>query len=123
MATEKLQLDQAAELNIEARRGDSINTTITVYYADGTPINFTAYANAKLQVKNNSDDTTSILELTKTSGQIILGASGDINLIVDGDTMNIDDGTYIYDLEVYTDANDRKTVLAGSFIVNNDITR
>ena len=107
-------IDQGATFNLE------------VIYKDeaGTPINITGYS-AALQIRQNYYDTTALLTLTSPSGGIVItGAAGKINItMTDVQTGSLDEGFYVYDLEITSSGGIVTRLIQGQFTVSPEVTR
>ena len=127
MATANLDISE--KLDIVCKRGDSFSMSITMTDSSGSPINTSDYA-FKLMVKSKdlnegrsaginlpvSYDTT-ILTIDVSSG----GSDGVATFNKSAGEMEIDPGTYVYDIQ-YTNGAEVKTILEGLFKVNPDVT-
>ena len=72
-----------------------------------------------MQIKRNRSDSDSVDELSTTNGDIaISGASN--NIVTFDKELDIDSGTYVYDIEITTD---NYTIVYGDFKVTGDTTR
>lgn len=100
----------------------------TVFYKDpdGVAINMTGYT-AALQIRSYPQDTTAVLTLTTANGGITINSLlGKINIHATAtQTGAIDEGYYVYDLEVTDVLNGgTKTRLAqGQAAINAEVTR
>lgn len=106
-------IDQGATWNLEV-----------VYKTDaGVPINLTGYT-AALQVRQNYYDTTALISLTSpSSGIVITGATGTINITMTAQqTGSLDEGFYVYDLEITSGATVTR-LIQGQFTVSPEVTR
>lgn len=127
MATANLDISE--KLDIVCKRGDTFEMTITMTNSSGTAINNSSYI-FTLQVKSKdlnegrsaginlpvSYDQT-VLTITNVNGS----ASGSATFLADATTMELDPGTYVYDIQ-YDNAGEIKTILEGLFKVNPDVT-
>jgi len=99
---------------------------LTVVYKDdaGLPINLTGYT-AALQVRQNYYDTTALLTLTSPSGGIVItGATGTIAItMTDVQTGSLDEGFYVYDLEISSSGGTVTRLIQGQFTVSPEVTR
>ena len=113
------------------------NTTIdqgadwffTVTYADpnGTPINITDYT-AAMQMRSIPQSPRAFLTLTTENGGIeIDGTAGVVNLHATSEqTMVIDEGAYVYDIEIYSPASPdviTTRLVQGQILVTAQVTR
>lgn len=100
----------------------------TFIYQDpnGTPINMTGYT-AALQLRSYPQDETAVMTLTTENGGItITPLAGQVNVHATHlQTGVIDEGYYVYDLEV-TDVNNGGTVTRlaqGQALISAEVTR
>ena len=100
--------------------------TLQVVYKNdaGTPINLTGYT-AALQVRQNYYDTTALLTLTSPSGGIVItGATGTIDITMTAvQTGSLDEGFYVYDLEITSSGGIVTRLIQGQFTVSPEVTR
>ena len=151
MASKKVNLDTAQTLNITCRRGDSFELTLTMKDDGGQSLNMLSNNyNFSMQVREDAlQDGASGLVLSTTYGkpldanistklieQMSTDESGEgiesgTNLTQDVVTVKIKSnvmrdvpaGRYVYDLQ-YTkgpESDVHKTLLKGSFVVNEDV--
>lgn len=100
--------------------------TLQVVYKDdsGTPINLTGYT-AALQVRQNYYDTAALITLTSPSGGIVItGATGTIDITMTNvQTGSLDEGFYVYDLEITSSGGIVTRLIQGQFTVSPEVTR
>jgi len=100
--------------------------TLEVIYKDsaGTPINLTGYT-AALQIRQNYYDDTALVTLTSPSGGIVItGATGTIDITMSSaQTASLDEGIYVYDLEIYAGGGNITRLIQGQFTVSPEVTR
>ena len=100
----------------------------TVFYKDpnGDPIDMTGYT-AALQMRSNPDDTTAVLTLTTENGGIgIDDLLGQVNIHATNEqTAAIDEGYYVYDLEVCDVSNGGiiTRLVQGQALISAEVTR
>jgi hypothetical protein len=115
----------AGQYNIVADQGSTLSRII--YYKDpaNKPILFDGYS-ARMQVRPTAQSSTVVLNLTTENGGIELGDSdGSIAIYVDDSQMaNIDEGLYVYDLELVAPSSDLYVykLLQGNFAVRSEVT-
>ena len=110
----------AGTYNIITIEGDTwiFNATVDT---DGAPWNFTSYT-AKLQVRLSTLATNTVLDIS-TSDYISLNSSGNIAINVPASVMaDVNEGRYVYDLEVTSAGGQKTTLLQGAFIVSAQVT-
>ena len=109
--------------DIVAEQGATLDRVITWRDSAGALIDLTSYT-ARMQVRNDYQSTTVVLDLTTENGGITLGgALGTITLTASATAMaDIASGTYVYDLEMVLGSVVTRLV-QGSFAVNVEVTR
>jgi hypothetical protein len=99
---------------------------VTYENPDGTPINITGYT-AACQLRSLPNSPTAVLTLTTENGGIeITGATGTVALHATADeTEVIDEGTYFYDVEIYSYAVPPviTRLVQGQIVVSAEVTR
>ena len=138
MAAVSASISKPAELNITSYRNDSIDDfEVTILDKDtGTPIDLSIYDDVVLQVKNDAESPTPVIEFTKLSGSILWSVdesgsqtgNGSDGKIVLRKTMTeaqlIGAGKYVYDIEfINTTQAKRNTLVYGNWTVTADRTR
>ena len=134
----KLNLDVAERLDIICKKGDSFNMSITVTDESGAGLDLRGYT-ISIQVRSNAGST---INGVYTPGAYILGVgldrnrnsplanagssaseNGVITITSSATEMSkIDAGVYVYEIQqAAIVGGDTKTILKGSFTVNNDI--
>jgi hypothetical protein len=100
--------------------------TITYEDPEGTPINITNYTSA-CQLRSLPNSPSAVLTLTTENGGIeITGATGTVALHATADeTEVIDEGTYFYDVEIYSYAVPPviTRLVQGQIVVSAEVTR
>jgi len=110
--------------NITVWQGADYDKTFTVTQ-NGTALNWTGYS-ARMQVRNSSDATATLLSLTNTAGSGITlgGTAGTIAIaITSTQSAAISAGSYAYDLELVSSGNIVTRLLQGGFTVSGNVTR
>jgi hypothetical protein len=109
--------------DIVAEQGATFSRVITWRDSAGAAINLTTYT-ARMQVRNDYQSTSVVLNLTTENGGITLGgAAGTITINASATAMAaIASGTYVYDLEMVL-ASVVTRLVQGSFSVNVEVTR
>ena len=93
-----------------------------VYYIDEVATDLTTYT-ARMQVREKHSSTAVIAELTTENGGIVLGDSGEINLVLSAtDTAAIIAKEYVYDLEL-VNGEVVTRIVEGAFLVTPEVTR
>jgi hypothetical protein len=140
----RVNLDVSERLDITCRKGDTFSLTLTLKDSSGTGLTLvTDNYQFLMQVRSQSARRTPATVARRSSsddslviGSKELGTTADVNF----DFNNIDDsgnvtvfvsatdmrkvpsGKYVYDFQ-YVQAETQKTVLNGSFTVNEDISK
>lgn len=110
------------KLDITIWQGADYDQTFTVTQA-GTALNWTGYQ-ARMQVRESADATSTLLSLTNGSGITLGGTAGTILVnITNTQSAAIDGGSYSYDLELVSSGNIVTRLLQGSFNVVGNVTR
>ena len=105
--------------NIRRRRGDTALIRVPVEDYDGSALN-NAGATFKLTVDPEeapADDANNVFQAV---GAIADAALGLVDFVVPGDN---DPGGYFYDVEMINAAGKKETILAGRYIITQDITK
>lgn len=108
--------------NITVWQGADYDKTFTVTQG-GSAINWTGYT-GRMQVRDSSDATATLLSLTSGSGITLGGTAGTIAVaITNTQSAAISAGAYAYDLELVSSGNQVTRLLQGAFIVSGNVTR
>lgn len=100
--------------------GDTWTFNATVD-TDGTPWDFTSYT-GKLQVRASTLATNKLLDVS-TSNYMSLNSSGNISITVPSSVMaTVNEGRYVYDLEVTSAGGQKTTLLQGAFVVSPQVS-
>lgn len=114
----------AAIYNTTIDQGATFELEVVYKNSSGTPINLTGYT-AALQIRQNYYDTTALLTLTSPSnGIVITGATGTIDITMSSaQTGGLDEGIYVYDLEISSSGGNVTRLIQGQFTVSPEVTR
>ena len=114
----------AAIYNATIDQGATFELEVVYKNSTGTPINLTNYT-AALQIRQNYYDTTALLTLTSPSnGIVITGATGTIDITMTStQTGGLDEGFYVYDLEISSSGGNVTRLIQGQFTVSPEVTR
>ena len=144
----KVNFDQSQKLDITCRRGDSFSMTVTLKDSSGTGLELvTDDYSFVMQVRSSlrsaqSKGTSGLVLSTVGVGPVArrrdgglmsfeeftLDNSGNLTIRATAETMRfVPAGNYIYDLQqikpnASTGVDDHKTILRGSFKVNEDVS-
>jgi len=130
MATE-INLDTSEELNVTAKRGDSLSFDITVKDADGDAVDLTVYSfDMDVRSSTNPNSRADVVLSNVTGGRNQLLASvtgaadGTLTVSATREAMaNVPPGSYIYDIAANHSTNSTtETWFFGTFTVREDIT-
>ena len=106
-------------------QGATFSRILTLKDSTGTVVNLSGYSSAEMDLRQNPEESSTILELTTTNGRIALGgAAGTVTLTVSAtDTANLtaDDG--VYDLEITDSGGNVFRILEGSYSIRRNISR
>lgn len=112
--------DLTQSLDFVAKAGDSFSRSIAVKNPNTSNYDFTNHT-ARMQVKEGAFFTTSVLELTSSSG--ITLSTGSLVIDVSPEDMQIKPGVYVYDVEITLPSGSVQTWYGGTFTINGDVTR
>jgi hypothetical protein len=116
----------AVAYNTTIDQGANWYLTVTYQNPNGTAINITGYT-AALQLRSLPSDATAVLTLTTQNGGItITGATGTVAIQATAtQTGLIDEGNYVYDLEIYSNSSPSVTtrLIQGQIVVSAEVTR
>ena len=108
-------------LNITCMRNDTFRLDMVWKDANDNFIDLTAYT-FTAQVKKSKSDSTSILSFA--DGDFTKDASGNLSMSKTSAQMDLEPGSYYYDLQAYKISNgDVSTWLGGLFNIQDDVTR
>lgn len=106
-------------------QGATFSRILTLKDSTGTVVNLSGYSSAEMDLRQNPEESSTILELTTANGRISLGgAAGTVTLTVSAtDTANLtaDDG--VYDLEITDSGGNVFRILEGSYSIRRNISR
>lgn len=115
-----VNLNNAAQVNICARRGDTFVLTSNVKDSDGTAIDLTLYT-YKMEVREYDNGP---LIITSSNITISGTAAGVLTVTISSTNMLVDAGTYVYGLQAtLTSDSTVETWLYGTFDVVQDIVQ
>jgi hypothetical protein len=109
-----------ANYNIQIWRNDTWSQ-VFVLTANDVPIDLTGSL-VEIQVRQRPNSETALLTLTEANGAITVGGVDD-NQITINYGVDIDAGSYVYDMTVLFPNGNEKTYIWGNFIVYEDITK
>ena len=117
----------AVTYNTTIDQGADWYFTVTYANPNGTPINITGYT-AAMQMRATPQRVNPVLTLTTENGGItITGATGTVELhATDTQTMDIIEGSYAYDIEIYSPASPSVVttrLVQGQILVSAEVTR
>jgi hypothetical protein len=108
-----------AQYNIQIWKNDTWNNTFTLLN-EATPISLVG-ATVKIQIRKKANSTDALATLTIGSGITISGASS--NVINVAYNVDIDAGSYVYDMAIKFSDGTEKTYIWGIFIIYEDVTK
>lgn len=111
--------------NFVIKQGATFSQILT-WYSDKnktTPVNLTGYT-ARMQIRNNIEDASPIVDMTTANSKITLGgAAGTITLNIPAtETSALTPGSAVYDLELVNGATVIR-LLEGSLEITREVTR
>lgn len=114
--------EPVAQLDLCLYRSDNFNHQITWLDSDGNPIDLTGYT-AKMQARKTVTSTTVLMTATDSSGLILGGVAGTIDIQLAPAQTDISNKDNVYDLEVTSPVGFVTTIVQGLFVVVQDVTR
>lgn len=114
----------AVAYNITIDQGADFFLNVTYDNPNGTPVDITDYT-AEMQVRTNPNSPTAVLTLTDGDGITITGEEGLVAIHATAvQTRAIDEGPYVYDLEITAPITGVVTRLVqGQALVSAEVTR
>lgn len=114
----------AAIYNATVDQGATFELSVVYKDQSGTPINLTGFS-AALQVRQNYYDTTALVTLTSpSSGIVITPLTGTVKITMSAtQTGALDEGNYVYDLELYSSGGNVTRLIQGQFTISPEVTR
>lgn len=98
-------------MEIKVVQGDDLTYTLTVNDADGNAVDLTGASAAVFTVKKNYSDDTAVIEKTLGAGVVITTpASGVVTVTLSDSDTDIEDGTYMFELQVTDSSGNISTV-------------
>jgi hypothetical protein len=109
--------------NFLCEQGATFTREITWLDSEGVPVNLTNYT-ARMQVRATASSASTLLSLTSSGGDIVLGGTaGTITITASATaTAAVAAGCYVYDLEL-VDGTTVYRLLQGDFTVDAEVTR
>jgi hypothetical protein len=113
-------------VNLAHTKGDRFALTLELYNpADGSPYDVTNYISALMHVKRSARSSDIAAEFS-TAGTLSTGLitidSINSKIVIERNNLDIEIGRYVYDLEMTITTGAKQTILAGDFVVNQDVT-
>jgi hypothetical protein len=129
----KVNLDIAEKLNITCRKGDTFSLSLTIKDSEGTVVplttneySFLMQARGPKKADGTRDVIIDTTESVDTGFVIAVNNSGVVTITASATFMKtVDQGRYVYDLQQSVGIANTvvTTILEGSFVVNDDISR
>jgi hypothetical protein len=114
----------ASTYNIQIDQGATYTLALSYKDSAGTAINLTGYTAAMQLRKTVSSATASLTLSSPSSGIVITGATGLINITITAtQTTALLPDLYVYDLEITSSAGVVTRLIEGSAIVSAEVTR
>lgn len=111
-----------ATYNITINKGETFTRTFTWKDSNGDVIDLTGYT-ARMQIREELEDTSVIVDLTTGSGITLGGVAGTVKIVIDATTTAaISSGSGVYDIELVNGAEVTR-FLEGSVEFNGNVTR
>jgi hypothetical protein len=113
----------ADSYNIQIDQGATYTLALSYKDSAGVPINLTNYT-AAMQFRKTVESATASLSLTSSSGIVITGATGLLNITITAtQSRDLDPDIYVYDLEITSSAGVVTRLIEGSAVVSAEVTR
>jgi len=113
----------AARESIEMKRGDKTVFVFTIRDSAGDPYDMSAYTKINMAAKSSPDMAEACFVLTLQDG-ISLTPPNVLTVTVEHThTVNLACGSYHYDIQCSDDAGKVDTVIEGTLLLDQDITR
>lgn len=104
------------ELNITTYKGDTLYKTLTFTDGVGDPLDLST-ATVTMQVRRKAGETA-LIDISEADDLTV-----STNTVLINHDVTIDKGSYQWDMQFVFASGIRRTYVAGSFEVNDDITR
>ena len=103
--------------NISQVRGDDWKYTIPVKDTNNADFDWTGFTTPQSEMRRQIDDPSPVAVFTVTleTGKVILE-------LANTSTVNIEPGTYVYDIQVIFPDLRKQTIIGGNFTVEADVT-
>lgn len=112
----------AGTYHIKIEQGATFSLTLTYKDSNDAAINLTGYS-ARLQMRKNINDSSTVVSLTESSGLTLGGAAGTIVITISATTTaSLDPAEGVYDLEIETGGVVTR-LLSGTYEVSREVTR
>jgi hypothetical protein len=108
-----------AQYNIQMWKNDTWNNTFTLL-KDTTPIDLTGSV-VEIQIRKQANSSDALATLTIGNGITVSGTNH--NIITVAYNVNIDAGSYVYDMAIEFSDGTEKTYIWGIFIIYEDVTK
>lgn len=103
-------------------RGDTVPDRVTVKDSTGTVIDISGYT-FLLTVNSNKEPTSSAGQLMQITGVVTDGTHGLVEFSPTSDQANQAPGKYFYDIQMTTDTGKIQTIVCGTYVFKQDITK
>jgi len=116
--------EKAGTLHLTIEQGATFNPVLTWKDQNGVLIDLTGYS-ARMQIRENIEDTAVIHTLTDANGHLVLGGvAGTITFSMSSAiTAALDFDTAVYDLELISAGGIVTRLLKGDVILSKEVTR
>jgi hypothetical protein len=113
----------AGTYNLSIDQGSDWTKIFLWQDSHGTPVNLSGFT-ARMMIKVNASDSSSVVTLTTENTRIMLYADGHIVLSIAGTiSEKVKPGSYVYDLRLTGPSYPNKILLRGSVTVIANVTR
>ena len=115
----------AGYYDIEIEQGADYSQTVNYTDSSGVTIDLSTYSSGSMQIRESSESSSSLIDLTTANGRITL-AQGDPNITLTlsaTETASLDFDHAKYDLEVVASGGEVSKILRGNVKLIREITK
>lgn len=106
-------------------QGATFGQVLTLKDSAGSVINLSGYTSGSMQLRENPDSSTKILDISTANGRMVFGGvAGTITLTVSAtDTAALTAADGVFDLEITTNAGVVTRLIEGTYSIRRNISR
>ena len=114
--------DHIANIDITRKRGDNFPFQLTLKDSGGTAVDITGFTFRMVADPSNApaDDTNNLFDL---AGVIVTAEDGIFQFEPTTSDMDVEPGTYFYEVQMIDASSKVRSIVAGTFIVEQDIVK